>query len=74
MLEHFREALAFYGERLGLKTFRKHLGWYVEQAPWPGDAAARRAAKARLCRLEAPLEVEQELTALWREGRLKAAA
>ena len=33
-------ALAFYGERLGLKIFRKHLGWYVERAPWPVDAGA----------------------------------
>jgi tRNA-dihydrouridine synthase B len=25
ILEHFQESLAFYGDRLGLKTFRKHL-------------------------------------------------
>src|SRR6202011_4475911 len=35
VLEHFRESLAFYGDALGLRVFRKHLGWYVEQAPWP---------------------------------------
>ena len=29
----FDDALAFYGERLGLKVFRKHLGWYVEAGP-----------------------------------------
>jgi tRNA-dihydrouridine synthase len=74
VLEHFREALAFYGDRLGLKIFRKHLGWYVEQAPWPADAADRRAAKARLCRLEAPAEVERELAAFWRDTALRAAA
>ncbi len=67
-LEHFRDSLAFYGERLGLKMFRKHLGWYVEAAPWPGDAARRRAAKADLCRLEAPAAVEAGLTALWLDG------
>jgi tRNA-dihydrouridine synthase len=74
VLDHFREALAFYGERLGLKTFRKHLGWYVEQAPWPACPAERRAAKARLCRLETPAEVEAALEALWLDRDLRAAA
>jgi len=50
---------------LGLKMFRKHLGWYIEQAPWPADAAERRTAKARLCRLETPEAVEVALTDLW---------
>jgi nifR3 family TIM-barrel protein len=74
VLDHFRDALAFYGDRLGLKIFRKHLGWYVEQAPWPADPAQRRAAKARLCRLEAPAEVEAGLEALWLRQALPAAA
>lgn len=66
VIDHFRQALDFYGERLGLKMFRKHLGWYIEQAPWPDDAAERRAAKARLCRLETAGEVEAALAELWR--------
>ncbi len=45
--------------------FRKHLGWYIEQAPWPADPLERRAAKARLCRLETPEEVEAALIDLW---------
>jgi tRNA-dihydrouridine synthase B len=73
-LTHFRDSLAFYGERLGLKMFRKHLGWYIEAAPWPADPAARRAAKSRLCRLESPDEVEAALAELWapHQGRLAA--
>jgi nifR3 family TIM-barrel protein len=74
VLDHFRDALGFYGDRLGLKVFRKHLGWYVEQAPWPADAAGRRAAKASLCRLERPCEVEAGLAALWLQHTLPAAA
>jgi nifR3 family TIM-barrel protein len=66
VLEHFAETLAFYGDRLGVRIFRKHLGWYVERAPWPADAAVRRAAKGRLCRLEDPAMIERELTELWR--------
>lgn len=67
VVEHLRASIAFYGLPLGLKMFRKHLGWYIEQAPWPADPAERRAAKARLCRLDDPGEVETALAALWRE-------
>ena len=65
VIEHLRGSVAFYGMPLGLKMFRKHLGWYIEQAPWPDDPLERRAAKARLCRLETPAEVEQALCELW---------
>lgn len=65
VVEHFRATLEFYGEGLGLRMFRKHLGWYVEQAPWPEDPLERRTAKARLCRLEVPADVEEQLAILW---------
>jgi nifR3 family TIM-barrel protein len=69
-VDHFRDSLRFYGDALGLKIFRKHLGWYVENAPWPVDAAARREAKARLCRLVQPSEIEMALQQLWFEDPL----
>jgi nifR3 family TIM-barrel protein len=73
-LDHFRDALRFYGDRLGLKTFRKHLASYVEHAPWPADAAIRREARARLCRLETPAEIEAGLTVLWTDPDRRLAA
>lgn len=73
-LSHFRDSLDFYGERLGLKIFRKHLAAYIEQAPWPADAQARRAARSELCRLEEPRAVERELTALWTDPERRLAA
>jgi nifR3 family TIM-barrel protein len=72
-LDHFRDALAFYGERLGLKMFRKHLASYIEAAPVPETPEARRAARAELCRLETPVEVEAALTRLWLSERRLAA-
>jgi hypothetical protein len=48
--------------------FRKHLGWYIEQAPWPADPQHRRQAKARICRLDDPAAVEQEMAGLWRRN------
>ena len=74
VLDHFRLSLAFYGDVLGLRMFRKHLGYYVQSAPWPAAAEDRRAAKARLCRLDRPMEVERDLIALWRDEALQAAA
>jgi nifR3 family TIM-barrel protein len=73
VLAHFGEALDFYGDRLGVKVFRKHLGWYVEAAPWPADTATRRAAKSALCRLETPGEVVAGLTRLWSDCERLAA-
>lgn len=64
-LLHLSDSIAFYGETNGVKIFRKHLSWYIEQAPWPEDANHRRAAKSRLCQLTDPRQVESELTALW---------
>ncbi|RYF92668.1 MAG: tRNA dihydrouridine synthase DusB [Caulobacteraceae bacterium] len=72
-LDHFRDALAFYGERLGLRMFRKHLASYIEAAPVPIGPEVRRAARAELCRLETPAEVEAALTRLWMTERRMAA-
>lgn len=74
VLDHHERTLRFYGDALGGRMFRKHLGWYVEQAPWPADPAARRQAKAELCRLDDPKAVQAGLTALWREHTVRAAA
>ena len=65
VLEHLADSLRFYGDALGLKVFRKHLGWYIEQAPCPASADARRAARGVLCRLKSAREVDRALTALW---------
>jgi nifR3 family TIM-barrel protein len=73
-LDHFRDSLAFYGDRLGLKIFRKHLAAYIEQAPWPAEPQARRAARSELCRLEEPGAVEAALISLWSDPQRRLAA
>lgn len=73
-LEHFRETLNFYGDLHGVRVFRKHLGWYIENAPWPARTEDRHAAKSALCRLTAPAEVEAALTALWQDKNFRLAA
>jgi nifR3 family TIM-barrel protein len=69
-LQHFTDTLRFYGDALGLKIFRKHLGWYVEQALCPADPALRRAARARLCQIDNARDVESALAALWSNSAL----
>jgi nifR3 family TIM-barrel protein len=69
-LAHLRDTLRFYGDVLGLKIFRKHLGWYVEQALCPADPAARRAAKAQMCQIDNSQDVESALSSLWSESAL----
>ena len=64
-LAHLRDSLRFYGDALGLRVFRKHLGWYIETGLIAVAAEARRAARSALCRAECPLEVERGLVALW---------
>lgn len=66
VIEHLRASVAFYGLPLGLRMFRKHLGWYIEQAPWPADPQHRREAKARICRIDEPKVVEAVMSDLWR--------
>jgi nifR3 family TIM-barrel protein len=74
VLAHLRDALVFYGDRLGLRIFRKHLAAYVDNAPWPTQAEARREARRALCRMEDALEVERSLVALWRDPQTRLAA
>jgi tRNA-dihydrouridine synthase B len=69
-LSHLRDTLCFYGDVLGLKIFRKHLGWYVEQALCPADPMARRAAKSQMCQIDNARGVESALAALWSESAL----
>jgi len=70
VLEHFRDTLRFYGDAWGLKIFRKHLGWYVEQALCPADPVVRRGLRARLCQIDNAHIVESELAALWSNSAL----
>ncbi len=66
LLEHMAQSLAFYGDTLGLRMFKKHLGAYIEAAPHHPDAAVRRQDKARLCRMDDPRAIEAAVRDLLR--------
>lgn len=62
--EHMDASLSFYGVGLGLKMFKKHLGSYIESAAYHPDPAVRRLDKGRICRLDDPQAIMQEVRAL----------
>lgn len=55
MIEHLRAHYAFYGDYLGVRTARKHIGWYVRDLP--GGEAFRQ----RMNRMES---IDAQLSAL----------
>ncbi|MGZ6042199.1 MAG: tRNA dihydrouridine synthase, partial [Asticcacaulis sp.] len=65
LLEHMELSLTFYGQVLGLRMFKKHLGAYVEASSHHADPTIRRQDKARLCRLETADEVAMAAKALF---------
>ena len=71
LLDHLAASLRFYGEALGLRVFRKHLGWYVENAPL-GTPESRRAAKAWLCRIETVTALEKAVVTFWSGGSVQS--
>jgi tRNA-dihydrouridine synthase B len=48
MDEHLRAHYAFYGEYLGVRTARKHIGWYVRELP-DGEAFRKRMNQLENC-------------------------
>jgi nifR3 family TIM-barrel protein len=70
--DHFERSLAFHGERIGLRMFRKHLAAYVEHAPWLATGEAARAARGRVCRIDEPSAVRDAIAQLWTPRRLAA--
>jgi tRNA-dihydrouridine synthase B len=48
-VEHVSAMLAHYGEHLGLRNARKHMGWYLETSGVLADEAERKAWRRRLC-------------------------
>lgn len=66
VIEHYEEMLAFYGPELGVKTARKHLGWYLE-------TAGQTEARALLLTQTEPSRVVTELRAIFDDAKGVAA-
>lgn len=62
-IEHYDAMLSHYGRDLGVRTARKHLGWYAEGAAGSADEAKR--WRALLCRQDDPVLVRAGLSAMF---------
>jgi len=75
ILKHLHEAVALYGERVGIRSFRKHLLWYVEAAINSEILNGEHFASVRPGLLKATSlnDLEQQICALYQsalsEGR-----
>jgi tRNA-dihydrouridine synthase B len=66
VIAHYQEMLAFYGPELGVKTARKHLGWYLE-------TAGLTEARGHVMTQTDPKRVVAELAAIFADAKGVAA-
>ncbi len=64
---HIESMLGFYGDYLGLRNARKHMGWYLETAG--RDTTSIKTWRRRLCTDDNALRVLQNLSAFYDETR-----
>ncbi|HTN41728.1 MAG TPA: tRNA dihydrouridine synthase DusB [Asticcacaulis sp.] len=64
LIEHMQASMVFYGDVLGLRMFKKHLGAYIEASTHDSDPLVRRQDKARLCRMDDPAAIEKAVRTL----------
>jgi tRNA-dihydrouridine synthase B len=62
---HVEAMLAHYGEHLGLRNARKHIGWYLETSGRAVDAV--KAWRRQLCTEENPARVLEGLSEFYDE-------
>jgi tRNA-dihydrouridine synthase B len=66
VIGHYQAMLAFYGEELGIKVARKHLGWYLQEA-------GLTALRGPILTADSPAQVIRALRAAFAEqGRAAA--
>jgi len=70
-LEHYDLSLRHYGVEHGVRTARKHLGWYV--AGTVGSASEQRRWRKRLCQQSDPNCVREDLANMFDQQMEKAA-
>lgn len=69
---HFEAMLAHYGDALGLRNARKHVGWYLEQAG--ARSQVLKSWRQQLCTEEAPKRLVEGLDRFYAERAAEAEA
>jgi tRNA-dihydrouridine synthase len=63
---HVEAMLGYYGDFIGLRNARKHIGWYIETSGHRADM--RKAWRQRLCTEEDPVRVIELLGAFYSDA------
>ena len=63
IIEHYEDMLSFHGRQVGLRSARKHLGWYVEQLF--SNQQLSRQWRSRLCREDDPAIVKKAIVQMF---------
>jgi tRNA-dihydrouridine synthase B len=72
LLEHLQDHYDLYGEYTGVRSARKHLGWYAQALPLPaGAAAVFRAQINTLTSAQAQLDCVRDNLDAWATARLE---
>ena len=72
LLEHLQDHYDLYGEYTGVRSARKHLGWYAQALPLPaGAAAVFRAQINTLTSAQAQLDCVRDNLDAWVTARLE---
>lgn len=72
--EQIVDSMALYGDRLGLRTVRKHIAACIDKVELPLDDAERRRLRSELCRIEDPDILFDRLHKLYFEHESEIAA
>lgn len=65
VLSHYEDMLSHYGRQFGIRSARKHLGWYVETIE--GDEARSKEWRKKLCTPDCDLHVKAHLKEFFSE-------
>jgi len=73
ILDHLRGAVSLYGERIGIRSFRKHLLWYADAAIRSGGLSSDHFASVRANLLQATslTDLEAQIYALYQQGAVE---
>ena len=70
---HYRAIIEHYGEQIGVRTARKHLGWYIDRMHEFG-ATVSKPLRNEMMRSSDPSQVEKLLAAAMEQDQARAAA
>lgn len=74
LCEQIDDSVALYGERLGVRTVRKHISAAIDQVPLDLAPKLRRQKRADLCQIDEASQLKSELSELYIKLQMGVAA